>query len=116
MMDVPCGAQLTDQAEPTFEGDAARTIVVVRQRRTRYYVAMAHPHNPPQSHAYQFAGNTPYDAAVMAADKMMQYARYNPNGGDLMAPADVLELIPLQLHHVTAWGPTPEPANATQDG
>jgi len=42
-------------------------------------------------------GLTPYDAAARAAELMIEYAQSNPEGGDLMAPPEVLELVPEQL-------------------
>lgn len=45
-------------------------------------------------------GLTPEDAAITAARTMMQYALHNPEGGALMAPAEVLTLVPEHLREV----------------
>lgn len=47
-------------------------------------------------------GLTPYDAAAAAARYMIEYAQSNPEGGDLMAPPEVLELVPVHLHSIPA--------------
>ncbi len=48
-------------------------------------------------HAGRRCGLTPYDAAAAAARYMIEYAQSNPDGGDLMAPPEVLELVPEHL-------------------
>lgn len=48
------------------------------------------------------AGLTPYDAAATAARYMIEYAQSNPEGGDLMAPPEVLELVPEHLRSIPA--------------
>ncbi len=48
------------------------------------------------------AGLTAYDAAATAARLMIQYAQSNPEGGSLMAPEDVLELVPEHLRSVAS--------------
>jgi hypothetical protein len=47
-------------------------------------------------------GLTPQDAASQAAKLMIEYAQSNPEGGDLMAPAEVLELVPEHLRSIPA--------------
>jgi hypothetical protein len=47
-------------------------------------------------------GLTPYEAAATAARYMIEYAVSNPDGGDLMAPPEVLELVPKHLHSIAA--------------
>lgn len=46
------------------------------------------------------AGLTPYDAAATAARYMIEYAQSNPEGGDLMAPEEVMELVPAHLRSI----------------
>lgn len=53
-------------------------------------------------HSGARAGMTPYDAAAHAAGLMQRYAVTNQEGGDLMAPPEVLELVPEQLRSVPA--------------
>lgn len=48
------------------------------------------------------AGLTPHEAAATAARYMLQYAQSNPDGGDLMAPPEVLELVPQHLRSIAA--------------
>jgi hypothetical protein len=47
-------------------------------------------------------GLTPFDAATKAAELMIQYAQKNCEGGDLMAPPEVLELVPEHLRSIAA--------------
>ena len=42
-------------------------------------------------------GLTPAEAAASAAELMIRYAQPNAEGGDLMAPLEVLELVPTHL-------------------
>lgn len=46
------------------------------------------------------AGITPQEAATTAARYMIEYAQSNPEGGDLMAPPEVLELVPEHLRSI----------------
>lgn len=52
-------------------------------------------------HQGRRCGLTPYDAAAAGARYMIEYAQSNPEGGDLMAPPEVLDLVPKHLHCVT---------------
>ena len=45
-------------------------------------------------------GLTPHDAATRAAELMLQYAAHNPEGGVVMAPSEVTELIPAHLRDI----------------
>lgn len=47
-------------------------------------------------------GLTPFEAAASAARLMIEYAQSNSEGGDLMAPPEVLELMPGHLRSVAA--------------
>lgn len=47
-------------------------------------------------------GLTPFDAATKAAEWMIQYSQSNPDGGDLMAPPEVIELVPEHLRSIAA--------------
>ena len=42
----------------------------------------------------------PYEAAAKAAQYMIEYAQSNPDGGDLMAPSEVFELVPEHLRKI----------------
>lgn len=48
------------------------------------------------------AGLTPYDAAATAARYMIEYAQSNEQGGDLMAPKEIMDLVPAHLHSIPA--------------
>ena len=48
------------------------------------------------------AGLTPYEAAATAARYMIEYAQSNPDGGDLMAPIEVMDLVPSHLRNIAA--------------
>lgn len=47
-------------------------------------------------------GLTAEEAARRAAEYMIQYAQSNQDGGDLMAPPEVLELVPEHLRSIAA--------------
>jgi hypothetical protein len=47
-------------------------------------------------------GLTPHEAAARAAGWMCDYAQSNKEGGDLMAPPEVLELVPAHLRSVAS--------------
>ena len=47
-------------------------------------------------------GLTPFEAATKAAEWMIQHSQTNPDGGDLMAPSEVLELVPEHLRSIAA--------------
>lgn len=49
------------------------------------------------------AGLTAYDAAARAAQLMIEYAQSNPEGGDLMAPPEVIEQVPPHLRAVSGY-------------
>jgi len=53
-------------------------------------------------HTGGHCGLTPYDAAASAAQYMIDYAQSNPDGGDLMAPPEVFELVPEHLRSIAA--------------
>lgn len=47
-------------------------------------------------------GLTPFEAAAKAAEWMISYAQSNQEGGDLMAPQEILDLVPVHLHTINA--------------
>ncbi len=47
-------------------------------------------------------GLTPYEAAARAAQLMIEYGASNPEGADLMAPPEVLDLVPEHLRSIAA--------------
>lgn len=47
-------------------------------------------------------GMTPFEAATNAAQWMIAYAQSNEDGGDLMAPHEVMDLVPAHLCSIPA--------------
>ena len=47
-------------------------------------------------------GLTPHEAATRAAELMLKYAVCNSEGGELMAPPEVMELVPQHLRSIGA--------------
>jgi len=45
-------------------------------------------------------GLTPQEAAAHGAEMMLRYSQGNPEGGDLMAPDEVLSLVPAHLRSI----------------
>lgn len=45
-------------------------------------------------------GVTPHEAATRAAELMLQYAAHNSEGGELMAPLEVMEIVPAHLRNI----------------
>lgn len=48
------------------------------------------------------AGLTAEDAAITASQEMLNYSQSNSEGGDLVAPAEVMALVPEHLRSVPA--------------
>lgn len=53
-------------------------------------------------HSGARCGLTAEEAAIAASKLMCDYAQNNPEGGDLVAPAEVLELVPAHLRSIAA--------------
>jgi hypothetical protein len=71
-----------------------RTLITIRKRGLGYIMDIAtHGH---MARMGAQCGVDPYAAATAAASAMAQYAALssNPNGGDLMAPPEVMEHVP----------------------
>lgn len=75
-----------------------RTTVIIRKRGAGYISTISGQFGG--GHQGARAGLTAYDAAATAARYMIEYAQGNPDGGDLMAPPEVLELVPEHLRSV----------------
>lgn len=75
-----------------------RTTVIITQRGAGYISTVSGRFGG--GHQGARAGLTAYDAAATAARLMIQYAQPNPEGGVLMAPDDVLELVPEHLRSI----------------
>jgi len=72
---------------------------VIIEKRGRGYVATV---NGREGGGYRLAraGLDDETAAAFAAREMLRYAVGNPEGGDLIAPVDVLSLVPEHLHRI----------------
>lgn len=75
-----------------------RTTVIITQRGAGYISTLSSSFGG--GHQGARAGLTAYDAAATAALLMVVYAQPNPDGGDLMAPPEVLELVPEHLRSI----------------
>lgn len=75
-----------------------RTTVIITKRGEGYISTVSGKHGG--GHIGARCGLTPYDAAAKAAEYMLEYAQSNPEGGDLMAPPEVLELVPQHLRNI----------------
>ena len=72
---------------------------IIIEKRGKGYIATA---SGKFGGGYQGArcGLTPQEAATFAAREMIRYAQSNSEGGDLMAPPEVLELVPEHLRSI----------------
>jgi hypothetical protein len=77
-----------------------RTTVIITKRGDGYTSTVSGKHGG--GHTGARCGLTPYDAAAKSAEYMLQYAQSNDEGGDLMAPPEVLELVPAHLRSIAA--------------
>lgn len=77
-----------------------RSTVIISKRGDGYISTVAGRFGG--GHQGARCGLTPFDAAASAARYMIEYAQSNPEGGDLMAPPEVLEHVPEHLHSVPA--------------
>lgn len=77
-----------------------RTTVIIRQRGDGYVSEVCGRFGG--GHSGARCGITPYEAATAAATLMLKYAQSNPEGGDLMAPPEVIEHVPAHLRSVGA--------------
>jgi len=77
-----------------------RTTVIIQKRGEGYISNVSGKFGG--GHSGARAGLTPYDAAAQAAKLMVEYAQTNDEGGDLMAPPEVLELVPEHLRSIPA--------------
>lgn len=75
-----------------------KTTIIITIKNGKYYSTVNNEGCP--GHTNARAGLTAYDAAARAARLMIRYAQTNPAGGDLMAPPEVLELVPPQLRSI----------------
>jgi hypothetical protein len=77
-----------------------RTTVIIAKRGAGYISTVAGKFGG--GHQGARCGLTAYDAAAAAARYMIEYAQSNPEGGDLMAPPEVMDQVPEHLRNVPA--------------
>ena len=77
-----------------------RSYVIIRKRGAGYVSDVTGKSG--EGHQGARCGLTLHDAAAHAASMMQRYALSNAEGGDLMAPPEVLELVPESLRSVPA--------------
>ncbi|MEO8101927.1 MAG: hypothetical protein ABI790_05340 [Betaproteobacteria bacterium] len=77
-----------------------RTTVIIKARGEGYISTVSGRFGG--GHQGARCGLTPHDAATRAAELMIQYSQGNPDGGDLMAPPEVLEHVPAHLRSIAA--------------
>jgi len=77
-----------------------RSTVIIRKRGNGYISDVSGKFGG--GHQGARAGLTVEDAAIEAARLMVSYAQSNPEGGDLVAPSEVLALVPKHLQSVEA--------------
>jgi hypothetical protein len=75
-----------------------RTTVIITQRGDGYISTVSGKFGG--GHKGARCGLTPFDAAAKAAQYMIEYGQSNEEGGDLMAPPEVLELVPEHLRKI----------------
>jgi hypothetical protein len=79
-----------------------RSTICIRQRGKGYISTVAGRFGG--GHQGARCGLTPQEAATRAAELMIVYAQSNPEGGDLMAPPEVLERVPEHLRAIARRG------------
>lgn len=79
-----------------------RTTIIITKRGEGYISQVSGRFGG--GHTGARAGLTAFDAAARAAKLMIEYAQSNPEGGDLMAPPEVLDLVPEHLRTIQAAG------------
>lgn len=75
-----------------------RTVVIIEKKGTGYLSGVSGKFGG--GHFGARAGLTAHEAAATAAKLMIQYARSNDEGGDLIAPEEVFALVPKHLHTI----------------
>jgi hypothetical protein len=77
-----------------------RATVIIEKKQNRYTATVSGKFGGGYSGVN--AGTTAEEAAGFAAREMISYGRSNSEGGDLVAPAEVLQLVPESLRSVPA--------------
>jgi hypothetical protein len=77
-----------------------RSTIIIEKRGEGYVSTVSGKFG--SGHKLARCGLTPDAAAATAARLMIEYAQSNDEGGDLMAPAEVLEQVPVHLRAINA--------------
>jgi hypothetical protein len=77
-----------------------RSTVIIEKKQNKYYATVSGQFGGGYINAR--AGLTAEDAASFAAREMIRYAVSNDEGGDLLAPAEILNIVPQHLHSIDA--------------
>ena len=77
-----------------------RSTIIISKRGAGYISSVSGKFG--DGHTGARCGLIPYDAAAKAAQYMIEYAQSNPEGGNLMAPPEVMELVPVHLRSIAA--------------
>lgn len=77
-----------------------RTTIIISKRGKGYISHVSDRFG--RGHKGARIGLTPFEAATAAAKYMLEYAQSNPEGGDLMAPPEVIDLVPEYLRSFPA--------------
>lgn len=75
-----------------------RSLITISRRQTVYFASARGEFGGGYCGAH--AGDTPEEAALFAIREMRRYALTNPEGGDLVAPPDVLAHVSRELRTV----------------
>lgn len=77
-----------------------RTTIIITKRGEGYISTVSGKFGG--GHQGARCGLTAYEAAAAAGRYMIEYAQSNPEGGSLMAPPEVMELVPAHLRSINA--------------
>jgi hypothetical protein len=75
-----------------------KTTVIIEQRGQGYISTVQGRFGG--GHQGSRCGLQPHEAAASAAKLMIEYASSNPEGGELMAPPEVMSLVPAHLRKI----------------
>ena len=82
-------------------GNRMKTTIIIKIRGDGY-IATVGTQSGNTAIQGKRVGLTPHEAATRAAELMLQYAAINEEGGELMAPPEVVALVPAHLRMIAA--------------
>lgn len=77
-----------------------RSMVIIEKRGPGYISSVSGKFGG--GHSGCRCGLTAYEAAATATRLMIDFALSNPQGGDLMAPPEVIDLVPVHLRSIAS--------------